>query len=88
MLQYVVKRLLGALPTLLVIITLAFFLIRLAPGGPFDTERPMPPEIAANMERAYHLDRPLPVQYGYYLLNVLQGILARRLSTRITASAA
>jgi len=73
MLQYVVKRLLGALPTLLVIITLAFFLIRLAPGGPFDTERPMPPEIAANMERAYHLDKPLPVQYGYYLLNVLQG---------------
>ena len=73
MLQYVVKRLLGALPTLLVIITLAFFLIRLAPGGPFDTERPMPPEIAANMERAYHLDKPLPVQYGHYLLNVLQG---------------
>ena len=75
MLQYVVKRLLGALPTLLVIITLAFFLIRLAPGGPFDTERPMPPEIAANIERAYHLDKPLPVQYGYYLLNVLQGDL-------------
>ncbi len=75
MLQYVVKRLLGALPTLLVIITLAFFLIRLAPGGPFDTERPMPPEIAANMERAYHLDKPLPVQYGHYLLNVLHGDL-------------
>ncbi|SEA62358.1 oligopeptide transport system permease protein [Thiothrix caldifontis] len=73
MLQYVFKRLLGALPTLLVIITLAFFLIRLAPGGPFDTERPIPPEIAANIERAYHLDQPLPVQYGYYLLNVLQG---------------
>jgi oligopeptide transport system permease protein len=73
MLQYVFKRLLGALPTLLVIITLAFFLIRLAPGGPFDTERPMPPEIAANMARAYHLDQPLPIQYGYYLLNVVQG---------------
>jgi oligopeptide transport system permease protein len=73
MLQYVFKRLLGALPTLLVIITLAFFLIRLAPGGPFDTERPMPPEIAANMARAYHLDQPLPIQYGYYLLNMVQG---------------
>ena len=73
MVRYVFKRLLGALPTLLVIITLAFFLIRLAPGGPFDRERPMPPEIAANIERAYHLDQPLPVQYGYYLLNVLQG---------------
>ena len=73
MLRYIIRRLLGALPTLLVIITLAFFLIRLAPGGPFDSERPVPPEIAANLERAYHLDQPLPVQYGYYLLNVLQG---------------
>ena len=52
MLQYVVKRLLGALPTLLVIITLAFFLIRMAPGGPFDREQAIPPEIAANIERA------------------------------------
>ncbi|MDD5392687.1 MAG: oligopeptide ABC transporter permease OppB [Thiothrix sp.] len=73
MLRYIVRRLLGALPTLLVIITLAFFLIRLAPGGPFDSERPVPAEIAANLERAYHLDQPLPVQYGYYLLNVVQG---------------
>ncbi|WML90984.1 oligopeptide ABC transporter permease OppB [Thiothrix lacustris] len=73
MLQYVVKRLLGALPTLLVIITLAFFLIRMAPGGPFDREQAIPPEIAANIERAYHLDKPLVVQYGYYLLNVVQG---------------
>ena len=73
MLQYVVKRLLGAVPTLLVIITLAFFLIRMAPGGPFDREQAIPPEIAANIERAYHLDKPLVVQYGYYLLNVVQG---------------
>lgn len=73
MTMYVVRRLLGALPTLLVIITLAFFLIRLAPGGPFDSERAVPTEIATNLERAYHLDQSLPVQYGYYLLNVLQG---------------
>ncbi|MEB4592584.1 oligopeptide ABC transporter permease OppB [Candidatus Thiothrix sp. Deng01] len=73
MLQYVFKRLLGALPTLLIIVTLAFFLVRLAPGGPFDRERPVPPEIAANLDRAYHLDQPLPVQYGYYLLNVARG---------------
>jgi oligopeptide transport system permease protein len=73
MLRYILRRLLGAIPTLLVIITLAFFLIRLAPGGPFDSERPIPVEIAANLERAYHLDQPLPVQYGYYLLNVVQG---------------
>lgn len=73
MLQYVFKRLLGAVPTLLAIVTLAFFLVRLAPGGPFDRERPVPPEIAANLERAYHLDQPLLVQYGYYLLNVARG---------------
>lgn len=73
MLRYILHRILGAIPTLLVIITLAFFLIRLAPGGPFDRERPLPPEIATNLERAYHLDKPLPVQYGYYLWNVLQG---------------
>lgn len=73
MLRYIFHRLLGAIPTLLVIITLAFFLMRLAPGGPFDRERSLPPEIAANLERAYHLDKPLPVQYGYYLWNVVQG---------------
>lgn len=73
MFRYIIRRLAGAIPTLFVIITLAFFLIRLAPGGPFDAERPAPPEIAANLERAYHLDKPLPVQYGHYLLNVLQG---------------
>jgi len=71
--RYIFRRLLGALPTLLVIVTLAFFLIRLAPGGPFDTERPVPAEIAANLDRAYHLDQPLPVQYGYYVWNVLHG---------------
>ena len=48
-------------------------MIRLAPGGPFDSERPVPPEIAANLEKVYHLNDPLPVQYGYYLLNVLKG---------------
>ncbi|MEZ5451436.1 MAG: oligopeptide ABC transporter permease OppB [Thiothrix sp.] len=73
MLHYIFKRLAGALPTLLVIVTLAFFLVRLAPGGPFDRERPVPPEIQANLDRAYHLDKPLPVQYGYYLLNVARG---------------
>ncbi len=73
MMNYMLRRLLGAVPTLLVIITLAFFLIRLAPGGPFDSERAVPAEIAANLERAYHLDKPLPIQYGYYLLNVVQG---------------
>lgn len=73
MLAYVVKRVIGALPTLFAIVTIAFFLIRLAPGGPFDRERVVPPEIAANLERVYHLDEPLLAQYGRYLASLLQG---------------
>lgn len=48
-------------------------MIRLAPGGPFDSERPIPKEIAANLERVYHLNEPLITQYGYYLWNILHG---------------
>lgn len=70
--RYFLKRLAGAVPTLFIIITLAFFLIRLAPGGPFDQEQSLPPEILANLERAYGLDQPVWVQYGRYL-----GALAR-----------
>jgi len=71
--RYFISRLVGAIPTLFIIVTLAFFLIRLAPGGPFDSERPVPPEIAANLDQAYHLDDPLPLQYGRYLWNILHG---------------
>jgi oligopeptide transport system permease protein len=67
------QRLATAVPTLLVIITLAFFMMRLAPGGPFDQERPVPPEILKNIERAYHLDEPLPQQYLRYLGGLLRG---------------
>ncbi len=73
MLSYIVKRIAGTLPTLFIIITIAFFMIRLAPGGPFDSERVVPAEIAANIERVYHLNDPLWQQYGYYLLNILKG---------------
>lgn len=73
MIRYAVKRLIGALPTLLVLITLAFFMIRIAPGGPFDTEKALPPEIEANLNEAYHLDEPLIQQYGRYLLQIVQG---------------
>ena len=73
MFRYFLGRLVGAIPTLFIIVTLAFFLIRLAPGGPFDSERPVPPEIAANLDQAYHLDEPLPLQYGRYLWNILHG---------------
>nr|WP_233120012.1 hypothetical protein [Rappaport israeli] len=73
MLRYVIKRLLIAIPTLLIIITLAFFMIRVAPGGPFDSERTLPPEIQANLNRMYHLDEPLPKQFVRYLGNIVQG---------------
>lgn len=72
-LRYSIKRILGAIPTLLLIIIVAFFLIRMAPGGPFDTERPVPAEIAANLDRVYHLDDPLVTQFAHYLWNILQG---------------
>jgi oligopeptide transport system permease protein len=73
LLRFTIKRIAGAIPTLLMITTIAFFLIRLAPGGPFDRERPVPPEIAANLDAAYHLDEPLPMQYLYYLGNLVRG---------------
>jgi oligopeptide transport system permease protein len=72
-LRYAVKRLLGTVPTLLVIITVAFFMMRLAPGGPFDKERRLPPEVEANLMKAYHLDEPLVQQYLRYLGNILRG---------------
>ena len=66
---------LAAVPTLLILVTLAFFLMRAAPGGPFDTERALPPEVRANLERLYHLDEPLLSQYGRYLGSLARGDL-------------
>jgi oligopeptide transport system permease protein len=73
--RYAFGRLFGTLPTLFVIVTAAFFLMRLAPGGPFDEEQTVPPEIAANLEAAYGLDQPVLVQYGRYLAGLLHGDL-------------
>src|SRR5258708_22070527 len=67
MVRYFIKRLAGAVRTLLIIITAAFFLIRGAPGGPFDQEQTLPPEILANLQTAYGLDLPIWAQYGKYL---------------------
>ena len=75
MFGYAIRRLVGALPTLLVIVTAAFFLMRLAPGGPFDDEQTLAPEIAANLEAAYGLDQPILVQYRNYLGGLLRGDL-------------
>jgi oligopeptide transport system permease protein len=73
MLSYAIRRILGAIPTLIVIITLAFFMMRLAPGGPFDTERRLPPEIAKNIAAAYNLDKPVYQQYFIYLEKLAHG---------------
>ena len=72
MLNYSLRRLLGAIPTLLVLIAFAFFMIRAAPGGPFDSERQLLPEIEANLRAAYHLDEPLYQQFGRYLWGLVQ----------------
>jgi oligopeptide transport system permease protein len=70
---YIARRILTGIPTLLVIVTVAFFMMRIAPGGPFDRERALPPEIERNVLAAYDLDQPLALQYADYLLGVLQG---------------
>lgn len=70
--RLIVRRLAVGIPTLLIIITLSFFMMRLAPGGPFDQERPLPPEIRRNIERAYHLDESLVQQYLRYLGGLLK----------------
>jgi len=72
-LRHAVVRILGLVPTLLVLITLAFFLIRMAPGGPFDGEKLLPPEIRANLDANYHLDEPLLQQYFRYLGQIITG---------------
>ena len=67
------RRLLAAIPTLLLVVLAAFLLIRAAPGGPFDEERVLPPEVEANILAAYHLDEPLPRQFLRYLGGVVSG---------------
>ena len=73
MLAFALRRLLAAIPTLFFVIVLAFLMMHAAPGGPFDSERTLPPEIEANIAAAYQLDEPLPVQFFSYLGGVLQG---------------
>jgi len=72
-LRYALRRIFGVIPTLFIIIALSFFVIRLAPGGPFDEEQTLPPEVKANLEAAYGLDKPLPEQFVRYLGGLAQG---------------
>ena len=75
MLRYALLRLLGAIPTLLLVIVLAFLMVHAAPGGPFDDERVLPPEIEANIAQAYQLDQTLPKQFYNYMSGLLRGDL-------------
>lgn len=75
MLRYIIKRVLAMAPVLFAVITMTFFLVRLAPGGPFDADRRVPPETLAQLERAYNLDAPLWKQYVDYLAGVARGDL-------------
>jgi oligopeptide transport system permease protein len=75
MVRFLLRRLLVAIPTLLLVVTIAFFMMRAAPGGPFDTNRKLPPEVERNLEARYGLDRPLGVQYLTYLAHVAGGDL-------------
>jgi oligopeptide transport system permease protein len=73
--RHVAQRVLLMVPTLLLVVTLAYVLMRLAPGGPFDQEKPLPPEIRRNIEAKFHHDWPLWKQYVHYLANVARGDL-------------
>jgi oligopeptide transport system permease protein len=75
MLRYVLRRFLTAIPTLFLIVTISFFLMRVAPGGPFNQEKGLNPVIKANLEKQYHLDESLLWQYLYYLNDLLHGNL-------------
>jgi len=71
MLRYIIHRLLIAIPTLLILIILCFYLMHAAPGGPFTSERPLPPQVMANIEAKYGLNQPVYQQMWNYLLGVV-----------------
>lgn len=76
MLRYALLRIFWAIPTLLLVIALAFLMVHAAPGGPFDAARVLPPEIEKNIAAAYHLDESLPRQFLRYLNGLLHGDLS------------
>jgi len=73
MLQLILKRLLVAIPVLIVVASLTFFLVRLAPGGPFDSEKAVSPQVLKNLNEVYNLNAPLYEQYFDYMANALTG---------------
>ncbi|WP_127754012.1 ABC transporter permease subunit [Devosia sp. 1566] len=73
MFGFALRRVLSALPVALIAVTACFFILRLAPGGPFDGERALPPQTLANLRAHYNLDQPLISQYFIYIGRLLQG---------------
>ena len=73
MLSIFFRRLLIAVPVIIIVTTITFFLIRLAPGGPFDADKVVPPEVLKNLNATYNLDAPVLVQYKDYMINLAQG---------------
>ena len=73
--KFIFRRILGLIPTMFLIVTLSFFLIRLAPGGPFSREKKVTPEVMQNLLKKYHMDEPLFKQYLRYMGDVLRGDL-------------
>lgn len=71
----IIKRALWAIPVLWAVATITFMLVRVVPGGPFDAEKNLPPEIVANIKAKYHLDKPVPEQYLLYLGRLARGDL-------------
>jgi len=74
-LRYAILRILQAIPTLLLVIAIAFLMVHAAPGGPFDSERVLSAEIERNIDSAYPLDEPLPQQFFRYVSGVVRGDL-------------
>ena len=73
MIKFITKRILIAIPTLLIIVAFSFFMMRIAPGGPFTNERALPPEIENNIKAAYNLDKPVYEQFYIYIKNLTKG---------------
>ena len=70
---FILKRILQAIPVLLLVATATFFMVRAAPGGPFDKDRSIPPEVMTQLNKRHHLDDPLWKQYLDYMTNLVQG---------------
>src|SRR5688572_9326562 len=71
MLRFILRRILQTIPVLFVVITMTFFMVRLAPGNPFDNERATTPEIRKRLEQYYGFDKPLHQQYFLYLKKLI-----------------